>query len=108
MNISHVVDNESQSKGLSFVLATMDSLQFHHGLVSDGVRGIVALEPLIDCWHSHGNVLNIVLEFNLIGRAAVSDEWLIVKMPVGLPSTASSFVVISEGDAFNEWVIFLM
>jgi hypothetical protein len=37
MNVSHVVDNESQSKGLSFVLATMDSLQFHHGLVSDGV-----------------------------------------------------------------------
>lgn len=37
VNVSHVVDNESQSKGLSFVLAAMDSLQFHHGLVSDGV-----------------------------------------------------------------------
>lgn len=29
-------------------------------------------------------------------------------MPVGLPATASPFVVIGEGDAFNEWVIFLM
>ena len=42
------------------------------------------------------------------GLAFVSNKWLVIKMPVGLPSTTSSFVVVSKGDALHEWIIFLV
>ena len=108
MNISHVVDNESESKGLGFFVAAVDSRQFADGLVSDCVGGIFALEPLVDCWHSHGDVLDIVCNLHLGGITTFSDDRSIIKVPVRLPTTTSSFVVISKGDALNEWIIFLM
>jgi len=108
VNVSHVVDNESESKGLCFYFTAMDILQFGDGLVSDCVGGVLALQPLVDSWHSHGNVFGIVSDLHFASITAFGDDWSIVKVPVGLPSTASSFVVVSECDALNEWIVFLM
>ena len=42
------------------------------------------------------------------GLAVVSNKWLVIKMPVRLPATASSLVVVSKGDTLHEWIVFLV
>ena len=78
---------------------------FHDGFVRGSLRDVITAEPIVDVWHSSSDVLGKVLDAELRGLGASSKDCLVVEVPVGLPSTTSSFVVIWESDALNEWVL---
>jgi len=80
----------------------------HDGGVSNGIFDVLATQPFVNGWHSHGNVLLVILEVDVGFLGSVSEERLVIKMPVRLPATTSSLVVVSKSDTFDEWIVFLM
>jgi len=80
----------------------------HDGGVSNGIFDVFATQPFVNGWHCHGNVLLVILEVDVGFLGPVSEERLVIKMPVRLPATTSSLVVVSKSDAFDEWIVFLM
>ena len=91
VNITHVMDNESEGHRFSFNFTIS---VFHNSLISKSVRDIFAHKPVVDLWHNSGDVLLVerVLHIGCLGF--ITEEWLIIEMPVRLPSSASSLVVI--------------
>ena len=102
MDVTHVVDDESESKGFTLIFRVG---VFHDGLVGRSLGGVTTTEPFVDVWHSSGNVLWKVPNVEVRGLRAGTVDWLVVEVPVGLPSTTSSFAVIWESDALNEWIL---
>jgi len=102
MDVTHVVDYKTKSKRFALIFRVS---VFHDGFVCGSLRGVFTTEPIVDVWHSSSDVLWEVLDFEVRELGARSNDCLVVKMPVGLPSTTSPFVVIWECDALNEWVL---
>ena len=101
MDVTHVVDDKSKGKRLTLIFS-VDVL--HDGLIGSSLGNISTTKPIIDVWHSRCDVLRKVSYFEVRGLGTGSVNWLVVEVPVRLPSATSSFVVVWEGDALNEWV----
>lgn len=105
VDITIVVDQKSQSH--RFTLFLWLNI-FHNSLVGYSILDVIPWEPFENIWHSHWNVLSVVSDVDISLLDATTKERLVIEVPVGLPTTSASFIVVRESDALNERIVFLM
>ena len=107
MDISDVVDKESQGVGFCLFFVVLQEL--HHGDIHEVVLVVVLLkEPVSDEWNHSGDVLFIDLEIGEGGELVILvKEWLISIVPCGLEAATLVLDLISHGSTFNEGVVTL-
>jgi hypothetical protein len=105
MEVSIIMNQESESKGPSLILGTN---VLHNCLVSVGAIDIATIEPGLETCHNTSDVLIVVGDMQIRGLAIIANERLVIEVPRGLPATTSSLVVVGECDTLNEGVHILV
>lgn len=106
MNISKVMDKESESVWLSLILVA-DVLS--DLLVGEAVLvARVSWEPVYEGWDNLSNVLVVELEFwVIIDWTTLIEEWVVDEVPSWLVAATLGLDLIGEGWALYEWEITL-
>jgi len=105
MDIPIVVDKKSQSERFTLILR-LDML--HDSLISNSIFGVTATEPGGYGRHGHRNILFVILDINIRLFWAIPNERLVIEVPVRLPTTSGSFIVIRKCYTLNKRMIFLV
>jgi hypothetical protein len=106
VDVSVKVNQQSKGKRLAFNFW----LYMLHDCLVCNCRFIIFIfiKPTLNSRKSHRNVFEIRLNVEIRDWCVVVNEWLIIKVPAGLPASSTSFWIVCPSNTLYKWVIFLI